>query len=118
MKDWSVPIAVSVLDIGMGPKDISTLLPDMKDIPEEFKARNGVGEAKKWVKAVDDIFFSGVKGIKAVPKNKIDTRIAMGHMQAILHSFQPRHEHKTAGVAYLMSLWFEEFKYETVMDHV
>jgi hypothetical protein len=29
------------------------------------------------------------------------------HLKAIMGSFQPKHEHKTAGVAYLMSLWFE-----------
>ena len=30
------------------------------------------------------------------------------HLKSILQSFKPKHERKEAGVAYLMSLWFDD----------
>lgn len=112
MVDWSKPVAVSDLDVGMGARDMCVLLPQMKDIPEDFKSFFGRGEANKWVKIVDDMFFRGVKKIEIMPKEGVNSVIAMRHLKAILHSWESSHEHKTAGVAYLMSLWFDDFKYE------
>jgi hypothetical protein len=49
-----------------------------------------------------------------VTKEGIDRSVAMRHLKCIMSSWEPQHEHKTAGVAYLMSLWFEKFEYEKV----
>lgn len=104
---WSKPKAVSDLDVGMGSVDMGYLLPSMSEIPEEFKTGYG-----KWQKIVDDWFFSGLRMTNVVPKEGVDKVQAIRHIKAILHSWSPKHEHKTAGVAYLMSLWFDVFEYE------
>lgn len=110
---WDKPQIVSDMDYAFGSKEnMRTLLPSMAEIPEEFKAPRGHGEvAQKWIQVVDDWFFKGVKIESVVMKNGIDRRVATRHLGCILHSYEPRHEHKVAGVAYLMSLWFEELKY-------
>lgn len=112
MSDWSKPKPVIDLEVGMGAENMSMLLPQMSEIPEEFKGFYGRAEAKKWVSVVDDLFFRGAKKIKIVPKEGIDQVLAMRHLKAILHSWEPDHNHKVAGVAYLMSLWFDDFQYE------
>ena len=43
-------------------------------------------------------------------KDGVDNKKAMAAISAILRSFDPKHEHKEAGVAYLFSEWFEEVK--------
>jgi len=94
------------------PKDISDsemlssnlfgILPDYKDIPEDFKR-----QANKWVQWQQEWFFNGLKQMPK-PKVGIDLKKAMRHLKCIQASFAPKHEHKEAGVAYLASLWFEE----------
>lgn len=32
----------------------------------------------------------------------------IANLQTAIRSFEPKHEHKQAGVAYLMSLWLED----------
>lgn len=83
---------------------IGEYLPDYASIPEEFKQGH-----TKWNQIVCEWFFNGLpKGTKFVPKDDIDKTEALRHIQTCLGSFQPKHEHKEAGVAYLLSLWFED----------
>lgn len=111
MSKWDKPVDMSLMDSAFGKMGL--LLPRWEEIPEEFKSFGGTGTvAKKWIKVVDDVFFRGIKIVEAIPKNGIDKKVAIRHLTSILHSWEPKHEHKTAGVAYLMSLWFDEFKYE------
>ena len=86
------------------PGDTARLLPPWKDIPEEFKRHNGT----VWNKLVGDWFFCGLSEVKLVPKDGIDQKKAMRHLQTIMRSWEPKHEHKEAGVAYLLSQWFED----------
>jgi len=111
--NWDKPHILSDLDVAFGPsgEGMKKILPAWEEIPEDFKWYDGRGEAKKWVQSVDDIFFSGVELKVVVMKPDVDRKVAMRHLQCVLHSFEPSHEHKTAGVAYLMSLWFERFDY-------
>jgi hypothetical protein len=113
---WSKPVVMSDLDVGFGPRDMATILPAWEEIPEDFRTYEGRGEAKKWVKIVDDLFFSGAELKVVVMKPEVDRKTAMRHIQCVLHSFEPSHEHKTAGVAYLMSLWFERFDYVATVE--
>lgn len=113
MSKWDRPVEMSTMDAAFGKMDL--LLPRWEEIPEEFKSWRGTGEvAKKWVHAIDCIFFRGIQVIEVVMKNGIDKKVAIKHIMSILHSWEPRHEHKVAGAAYLMSLWFDEIKYEEV----
>ncbi len=100
------PQKVSKVDIAFGAHPLEKFLPKMEEIPEEFK-----GYHSPWSKTVAAWFFNGLTKEQAgslTPKEGIDKGEALGHIQAILGSFEPKHEHKEAGCAYLMSLWFEK----------
>lgn len=99
------PIQVHDVDIAFGG-DIDILLPPMNEIPEEFRKRNS-----KWNDVVSDWMFGGLKDCQWKPKEGIDTKEAIRHIQAVLVSFKPKHEHKEAGCAYLLSQFFVDVKY-------
>ena len=100
----------------MNPKDVNDVmeafpsrvvgeyLPEWKDIPKEFQ-----GRSTKWNTLGARWFFEGLpEGTEFVPKEGIVVEKALRHLKVCLGSFEPGHEHKDAGVAYLMSLWFED----------
>jgi hypothetical protein len=98
-----------ISDIEMAfPGSVSHLMPKLEEIPEEFKQFRGT----KWNAIFNDWFFSGLKNMKATPKDGIDINKALRHIKTIMESWEPKHEHKGAAVAYLMSLWFEEITYD------
>jgi hypothetical protein len=84
------------------PCNTSALLPPMSEIPEEFKRHSN-----KYVRFVSDWFFKGADATRMRPRTGVDRRRAVRHLKAIMGSWEPKHEHKEAGVAYLLSLWFE-----------
>ena len=101
---FGAPTAVTGLDCAFGG-EMKKLLPPWDTIPDEYKRHHGT----KWTKIVAQWFFGGLpKGTNFVPKPGIDSGAAVAHLRAILVSFAPKHEHKEAGVAYLMSKWFED----------
>lgn len=80
-------------------------LPAWDDIPPEFKSHPGT----PFNRIVSTLFFNGGKlsdhGL--TPKPGVDQRKAMRAIKACLGSFEPKHEHKEAGVAYMLSEWFD-----------
>lgn len=96
------PIEVTPVDIAFGGKAMQ-ILPAYKDIPEEFK-----NSGNKWEKFIQKWFFEGLdaKDYPAV-RDGINRRQALMNIQACLSCFEPKHEHKIAGAAYLASQWFE-----------
>jgi len=112
MSKWDKPKEVDNASVIFGINNISNYLPAWEEIPEDFK--NERGEGKKWTSKVDDWFFSGITALKMTMKEGVDSNLALRHLKCIIGSFEPKHEHKTAGVAYLMSLWFEKFDYQKV----
>ena len=102
------PIEVTNVDVVCGG-DMKKLLPPMSVIPKEFK---GMNNTNKWNKLVSTWFFSGLEGYSFKPKEGIDPSKALAHVKAIMGSFEPKHEHKEAGCAYLMSEFFESFSKE------
>lgn len=98
---------------GMKPQDISDatvafpasvthLMPAYDKVPDEFKrGRNA------WVRLMTTWFYKGLVGAKFTPKAGIDKTKALRHISAVIGSFEPKHEHKEAAVAYLLSLWFD-----------
>lgn len=85
------------------------LLPPYDEIPEEFKTHS---LSNKWVKLFNDWFFGGLKSLKMTPRDGIDVEKARKHIHIAMTGFDSKHEHKEAGVAYLLSLWFEDPKWE------
>lgn len=104
MKNFDKPIKVNDTDLAFGGV-VRQLMPEMKDIPEDFK--RGVGDARKWHDWQSKWFFSGLKEEDLpTPKDGIDLNTAMRHLGAIQSSFSPKHEHKQSAVAWLASKWF------------
>ena len=100
------PIKVSDAELAFGG-DMNKLLPPMNYIPDEFKESNN-----KWVELVSGWFFSGLpEGMSFSKKEGVDPKMAINHVRAIMSSFAPKHQHKEAGCAYLMSEFFNDFTY-------
>jgi anti-sigma factor ChrR (cupin superfamily) len=65
-------------------------------------------QGNKHVEFQQKWFFSGLKN-EDMPtaKDGIDFNDAMRHLGAIQGSFEPKHEHKQAAVAFLASKWLD-----------
>lgn len=89
------------------PADVSHLMPKFEDIPDQFRMM----KPNPYVQFQERWFFEGLSE-SSIPDAKagIDQGKALRHLAAIQRSFQPKHEHKVAAVAYLASLWLEEPK--------
>lgn len=97
-----LPIPVDKLDQAFGGKAMG-ILPKYSEIPEEFKDMN---QRHPWVEWQSSWFYTGLKRYPK-PKDGIDLKMAMANLACCQGSWEPKHEHKMAGVAYLASLWFE-----------
>jgi hypothetical protein len=89
------------------PTKTKGLMPEYAEIPKEFKAGR-----TKWNQLFADCFYSGLKSLELTPKEGIDKNKAWAHIRYIMGSWEPKHEHKEAAVAYLLSQWFEDAKWE------
>jgi hypothetical protein len=101
------PQPVTGADLAFGG-DMRKLMVPYESIPEDF--RRGRGDARKWVRIQQEWFFRGLKGATFQAKDGIDEKAALRHLAAIQGSFEPKHEHKEACVAYLLSQWFHDVK--------
>jgi hypothetical protein len=86
-------------------------MPKMADIPDDFTR-----DANPYVRAVCTWFFRGAKrdgdalvvdGVRFTPKSGVDAAKALRAIKAVLGSFEPKHEHKEAACAYMLSEWFD-----------
>lgn len=101
--DFSAPQNVDDAEITFGGS-INKLLPEYRSLPKEFRDGNA------WSNEIDEWFFRGIpEGYTMAAKDGIDLRKALRHLQALMRSWLPKHEHKVAGAAYLLSLWFTQF---------
>jgi len=105
---WALPVEVSQLDMAFGGAGgLEKYMPAYADIPKEFKGWNG-----KWQDVQSKWFYTGLpEGTKFIAKEGVDVTKALRHLKTVQGSFQPKHEHKTAAVSYLMSLWFTDVVY-------
>lgn len=97
-----IPIPeVKDVDIAFGNIDH---LPKWEDIPEEFRKGRTT-----WNKLFAHVFYGQSGEAELEGKDGVDVRKAGRAIRAIMVSFQPKHEHKDAGCAYLMSQWFKSW---------
>ena len=86
------------------PADVSALMPKLDAIPEEFQSMN---DHTVWNKFVSAWFFTGWPQDQYIyTRPDVDAEVAFRHLETIMRSFQPKHEHKQAAVAWLMSRWY------------
>lgn len=78
-------------------------IPKEDEIPKEFWNGNTI-----WNKCFRDWFYKGLKSIKEKPG--VDRAKALRAIQSIIGSYGPKHEHKEAAVAFLLSEWFESYE--------
>jgi len=85
---------------------IPDYLPEQQDIPEHF--HDTWARASNYWCDIANKWFAGQlpEDFDLYAKEGVDAMLAGRHVETILRSYQPRHEHKIAGVGYLMSLWF------------
>lgn len=96
------PLPVTDLDLAFGGR-IEKLMPRYRSLPEDYQRESApfCRIASKW-------FFGGLDAKTLKAKEGIDADAALRHCRAVLCSFEPKHEHKIAGVGWLLSQWFEE----------
>lgn len=103
LKDLSKPMDKEDIEKS---KSVYELMPDYETIPEEFKHFNC---PTKWNAFQSDWFFSGLENTDGLkPQKGIDKDAALTHLKVVQVSWESKHEHKTASVAYLASLWFKK----------
>lgn len=87
-------------------------MPKYDAIPEEFKRFNG----NDYVRAISFWFFKGAKrngdaividGKTFKPREGVNANKALNAIKAVLSSWEPKHEHKEAACAFMLSEWFE-----------
>ena len=82
-------------------------LPPYDDVPETFK-----GDSNPYVRLANDLMYKGQPGPDTPSMTLRDDLDSVADkipdfMRSILGSFQPKHEHKIAGAAYLLSQMFK-----------
>lgn len=95
------------------PANVLPYMPKWDDIPEEFQ--NGNSKENKFI---SKWFFQGIRDLDLSPREGVDPDKAVRHIQMILGSFEPKHEHKEAACAFLMREWFEDFSYEVAKKKI
>jgi hypothetical protein len=95
------PQDVADADVAFGIQDIS-VMPQYSEIPKEFK-----DDRNPWAQLQSEWFFEGLDSRKLTAKPDVDRTKALRFLTAIQRSWVPQHEHKSAAVAYLLSLWFD-----------
>ena len=98
--NWDKPHDIDDATAAFPARVVGTLLPSMAYIPYEFTSGRS-----EWCDIVSSLFFRG--GYLPDVKPGIDAKAAKRHLHAVLGSFEPQHEHKEAGAAWLMSMWYE-----------
>jgi len=103
LKRWAKPTRVDgpAAAFGADGAALTRLLPPMSVIPEAFR-----DERDPWCAVAQRWFFSGLTAGTLRALDGIDQTAALSHLAAVLRSFAPKHEHKMAGAAWLMSQWF------------
>lgn len=90
------------------PADVKDLMPIWEEIPIEFRSMN---DRTEWNKFVSTWFYTGwPKDKQLYSRSDVDPEKALTHLNTILRSFQPKHEHKMAAVSWLMSRWYADVR--------
>lgn len=109
---------------------VGVLMPEYTEVPKAFRTRTS--ESAQWYDFQAQWFSHGLSGVGVHPSESLVEQVvtdamtgeearaalqeeidrAFKHLGAVQGSFQPKHEHKMAAVAWLASLWFGEVHYD------
>jgi hypothetical protein len=79
---------------------VGRLIPDYNKIDRKDPA------IRRLESVAQTLFFQGGNVEGWEPKEVIDKLGALRQINCVLRSFEPKHEHKIAGVAFLLNEWF------------
>lgn len=100
------PVAVSDVELAFSAH-VGHLMPRPHDIPKGYWSSHlGDQGERQWVDLADRWFARGLSsGVEFHMNEGFDGETCWRHLMAIMASFAPKHEHKVASVAFLMSVW-------------
>ena len=103
---FALPRSVSDEEVMFGGR-LEALLPEYETLPAAFRDEQDVYSPVVW-----QWYFRGIRTDCLRPRRGIDGKAAWRHLRAVMSCWdptrpQPTHAHKAAGIAYLMSRWFE-----------
>ena len=90
----------------------SMCLPTDKKLLLEAQVRGFDRGSNKYNKLFSELFFSGgqLNFKKDLPEDFRNA--ATKYLKAFMGSFEPKHEHKEAAVAFLLNEWFDDVEYQ------
>jgi hypothetical protein len=97
--DWSKPIEINQVEYVFPADVIGRYLPELSEIPEDLD--------KEFEELAQYAFSHAVELKPEALKEGIDPELANRHFNAVLRSFQPKHQHKLKGAGYLLYLWLK-----------
>lgn len=113
VKDWSKPTPINDATLAFPANAETDLMPPYQECLDGLDGLSDK-DRKKWIEFQRSWFYSGLsEKTEFHCKEGIDGETAYRHLRAVQGSYQPKHQHKEAAVAYLCSLWFTKItKYE------
>lgn len=99
---WAKPKVVDQVTYAFPADVVGSYLPALSEIPDEFKQ-----EDNEYYKLAQHAFLNNVSIKAEALKEDVDENTANRHLSAVLRSFEPKHEHKLSGVAYLLQNWLK-----------
>lgn len=99
LEELTQPSEVTDIDLAFPARGIE-LMPDLDIIPDEF-------QGNEWNRFAEDWFMFGWPEQGLFPKEGVDPEKAVAHARVVLGCYGIKHEHKIAGVGFLLSLWFD-----------
>jgi hypothetical protein len=115
--DWSKPQEIDRISQAFPASVIGKLLPLEKDIPAPYWENN-----HPMAEVVSHWFYFGLNPKAELElKAGVDGHVMMQHLTTCLRSFEPKHQHKIAGVAFLLDQWISSitnWKNEKAVDEM
>lgn len=101
------PIAkLDGIEVAFGPRRCLDIMPTYEE------CRKTRANWQKYETLVSDWFYLGLASFDATPRDGVNKDAAIRHIKSVLGSFEPKHEHKEAAVAYLIHEWFSDVKWK------
>jgi len=103
MNDFEYPSEISPVEAAF-PTRVDHLVPSYEEL-RGTPYRNGDNWGNR---LFSDWFYFGLKSADGlIPRQGVDKQKALVHIKTVMRSWDPKHEHKEAGCAFLFDKWFD-----------